>query len=175
MVEMMNHQEMNISSSSSSSSTLVDVSSFWLFESTGDSEFDTNFYSEPMDSSFTINPSHQRFLVDDDAQSSNEDMDLDFRIENEDNHDDDNDDDDDEVDSSSCSRVFNRRSVGWNNDIKDDDEDDEDEGDVVEQRWINGVNSRLKKSKSSVSRVVDSEFKSQKDKDKLFWETCLAS
>ncbi|KAK4355723.1 hypothetical protein RND71_024694 [Anisodus tanguticus] len=161
MVEMMNHQEWN------STITLVDVSSFLLFESTGDSEFDSNLYStyDPMDS-YSLNPSHQRFLEDDDAQSCNEDMDLDFHIENDDN---DNDDDDD-VDSSTCSRGFNSKSVGWNSDM----EDDEDEGSVVEQRWMNGVN-RCKKSKSNVSNVVDCELKSQKDKDKLFWETCLAS
>ncbi|KAK4357311.1 hypothetical protein RND71_022921 [Anisodus tanguticus] len=172
MVEMINHQEMNISSRSS---TFVDVSSFLLFECTGDSEFDSKFYStsDPMDS-YTLNPSHQRFLEDDDAQSCNEDMDLDYHIENEDNND---DNDDDDVDSLSCSRDLNRKRVGWNSDMEDEDEDededDDDEGDAVEQRWMNDVN-RCKKSKSNVSSV-DCELKNQKDKDKLFWETCLAS
>ncbi|MCD7461240.1 hypothetical protein HAX54_045716 [Datura stramonium] len=171
---MMNHQEWN--SSSRSNSTLVDVSSFFLFESTGDSEFDSNSYStsDPMDSFITSNPSHQRFLEDDDAQSCSyecgvvnhdEDMELDFQIEN---------DNDGDLDTYSCSRS---KSVGWNSDMEDDEDEDEDddEGGVVEQRWMNGVNRCNKKSKSNVCSVVDSELKSQKDKDKLFWETCLAS
>lgn len=171
---MMMNQESN-----SSNSTLIDVSSFMLFESTGDSEFDSNICStshDPMDS-FT----YQRFLEDDDAQScsyecsvhdleDDEDMDLDFHIENEDNYDNNDDDDDDGVGSSSYSRSDNYKSVGWNSDVED-----EDEGDVVEQGWNFGVNT-CKKAKTKVR--VDSgmeELKCQKDKDRLFWETCLAS
>ncbi|CAN4093141.1 unnamed protein product [Withania somnifera] len=157
----MNHQEWN--------TQLVDVSSYLLFESTGDSEFDSNFCStsdDAMDSLTTINPCHRLFLEDDDAQSCSyeerivhvvdDDMDLDFKIEN-----------DGVVDSSRC------QSVGWNSNRKEDEEEEEDEAGVVEQHWMNGVN-RCNKSKY-VTSVVDTEFKSQKDKDKLFWETCLAS
>lgn len=168
----MNNQEWN-SYINSNSSGLVDVSSFWLFESTGDSEFDSNICSTSDDLPI---PSHQRFLEDDDAQSCSydEDMDLDFKIEN-----DDNDDDDGDVDANSrCSSGFHHKSIGWNSNIEDEDEDDEDEGGVVEQRWMNnGVNRSNEKLKSNVcsSVVVDCELKSQKDKDKLFWETCLAS
>ncbi|KAH0633951.1 transcription initiation factor TFIID subunit 11 [Solanum tuberosum] len=168
---MMNHQECN--NTSISSTSLVDVSSFLLFESTGDSEFDSNFCStisdDPIDSLITLNSSHQRFLEDDDAQScSYEDMEMDFKIEN--NDDNDNDDDDGDVDTySRSSSDFNR----WNSDIEDEDED-EDDGGVVEQGWMNKCNNL--KLKSNVCSVgVDSELKSQKDKDKLFWETCLAS
>ncbi|CAN4091459.1 unnamed protein product [Withania somnifera] len=181
---MMKHQEWN----SGGSSSLVDVSSFLLFESTGDSEFDSNFWctsDDPMDSLITLNTSHQRFLEDDDAQSCSyeecchvvavvdddgEDMnDLDFKIVNEDNKDDDNDG---VVDSSRCSHGFNCKHVGWNRNMEDEDEDDDEAG-VVEQRWMNGVNKKCKSN--YVNSVVDTEFKRQKDKDKLFWETCLAS
>ncbi|XP_055814261.1 uncharacterized protein LOC129883667 [Solanum dulcamara] len=159
----------------------------------GDSEFDSNFCSttsdDPMDSLITLNPSHQRFLEDDDAQScSYEDTELDFKIQNDDNdNDNDNDnvndndvdvdvddDNDGDVDTySRCSRGFSRKRVGnWNS-----DREDEDDGGVVEQRWMNnGINRCNNKLKSNVcSVVVDTELKSQKDKDKLFWETCLAS
>ncbi|XP_016493187.1 uncharacterized protein LOC107812554 [Nicotiana tabacum] len=166
MVEMMMNQESN------SSNTLIDVSSFMLFEASGDSEFDSNFCStshdDPVDS-FALNPPYQRFLEDDDAQScsyecgvhiEDEDMDLDFHIENE--------DDDDDVRSWSCSD--NCKSVGWNSDMEEEEEE-EDEDDVVEQGWNFGVN-RCKKAK--VDSVME-ELKCQKDKDRLFWETCLAS
>ncbi|KAL3359314.1 hypothetical protein AABB24_016063 [Solanum stoloniferum] len=166
---MMNSQECN-------STSLVDVSSFLLFESTGDSEFDSNFCSttsdDPIDSLITLNSSHRRFLEDDDAQScSYEDMELDFKIDNDDNNDDDGD-----VDTySRSSSDFNR----WNSDMEVEDEDeDEDDGSVVEQGWMNnGVNrcNNLKLKSNVCSVGVDSELKSQKDKDKLFWETCLAS
>ncbi|KAK6780730.1 hypothetical protein RDI58_022914 [Solanum bulbocastanum] len=165
---MMNNQEWN--NTSISSTSLVDVSSFLLFESTGDSEFDSNFCStisdDPIDSLITLNSSHRRFLEDDDAQScSYEDMELDLKIDN-----DDNDDNDDDVDTySRSSSDFNR----WNSDMED-----EDDGSVVEQGWMNnGVNrcNNLKLKSNVCSVGVDSELKSQKDKDKLFWETCLAS
>ncbi|TMX01119.1 hypothetical protein EJD97_025107 [Solanum chilense] len=169
---MMNQECHN--NSTISSTSLVDVSSFLLFESTGDSEFDSNIHSvindDPIDSLITLNSSHQRFLEDDDAQScSYEDMELDFKIDNDDNND--NDDDDDNVDVDIYSRSFNR----WNNDMEDEDEDD---GSVVEQGWMNNDVNRCNnlKLKSNVCSVgVDSKLKSQKDKDKLFWETCLAS
>ncbi|KAM3326278.1 transcription elongation factor SPT5 [Capsicum chacoense] len=190
MVEMMNHQEWN---SSSRSSATVDVSSFLLFESTGDSEFDSNICStsdDPMDSLITLNHSHQRFLEDDDAQSCSydecghvvdgeEDMEFDFKIDQ--NKDDDDDDNDGDVDTySSCYRGFNSKNVGWKNDMKDqdEDEDEDDERGVVEQGWMNGVNRCNKKLKSTnnvSNSVVDCELKTQKDNDKLFWETCLAS
>uniref|UniRef100_A0A0V0H7T0 Putative ovule protein n=1 Tax=Solanum chacoense TaxID=4108 RepID=A0A0V0H7T0_SOLCH len=163
---MMNYQECN--STSISSTSLVDVSSFLLFESTGDSEFDSSFCSttsdDPIDSLITLNSSHRRFLEDDDAQScSYEDMEMDFKIENNDA----NDDDDDDVDTySKSSSDFNH----WNSDMKDEDED-EDDGSVVEQGWMNnGVNrcNNLKLKSNVCSVGVDSELKSQKDKDKLF-------
>lgn len=173
----MNHQECN--STSISSTSLVDVSSFLLFESTGDSEFDSSFCSttsdDPIDSLITLNSSHRRFLEDDDAQScSYEDMELDFKIDNDDNNDD--DDNDGDVDTySRSSSDFNR----CNSDMEIEDEDeDEDDGSVVEQGWMNnGVNkcNNLKLKSNVCSVGVDSELKSQKDKDKLFWETCLAS
>ncbi|MBA0709324.1 hypothetical protein Golax_024362 [Gossypium laxum] len=148
-------------------SKAVDVSSFLLFEATGDSE--SGCSSDPA-------------MVDI-------------------SHDDDGDDDDDDDDAESCSCdtapdvVHGVREIGGSlknkfanvvEGVDDEDDDDDDDG-VVEQKEgqlykkgcrdderIKGVGVG-KEKKSSSSAENSSETMNEMEKNRLFWETCLAS
>ncbi|KAH1107192.1 hypothetical protein J1N35_010960 [Gossypium stocksii] len=146
-------------------SKVVDVSSFLLFEATGDSE--SGCSSDPA-------------MVDI-------------------SHDDDGDDDDD-AESCSCDTapdvVHGVREVGGSLKNKfanvvegadDEDDDDDDDDGVVEQKEvqlykkscrdderIKGVGVG-KEKKSSSSAENSSETMNEMEKNRLFWETCLAS
>ncbi|KAE8664884.1 hypothetical protein F3Y22_tig00112738pilonHSYRG00806 [Hibiscus syriacus] len=141
-------------------STLVDVSSFLLFEATGDSESGCNFDAAMAD----INGEDD----DDDAESCSSDILLPGIIE-----------------TGSLENKFAniRGDVGL-----DFDDDDDDDG-VVEQREvhlykkccredqiINGI-FVAKEKKPSLAVSVDNpnETMNETEKNRLFWEACLAS
>nr|GLL33120.1 CBL-interacting serine/threonine-protein kinase 7-like [Ipomoea trifida] len=127
------------------SSVAVDVSRFFLFEVTGDS-------SEVVSSSVT-----EDFWADDDAQSCS-------------------------CDSSDAQsiRLFSgeEERLGSSCIVENDgDEEEEDEdGDEVNQSENRGVGPQLKQKESS-SKVQGGsvELVNEKDRDRLFWEACLAS
>ncbi|MBA0854080.1 hypothetical protein Goshw_025730 [Gossypium schwendimanii] len=147
-------------------SKAVDVSSFLLFEATGDSE--SGCSSDPA----MVDISH-----DDDGD----------------------DDDDDDAESCSCDTapdvVHGVREIGGSlknkfanvvEGVDDEDDDDDDDG-VVEQKEvqlykkgcrdderIKGVGVG-KEKKSSSSAENSSETMNEMEKNRLFWETCLAS
>ncbi|MBA0826478.1 hypothetical protein Goarm_011324 [Gossypium armourianum] len=145
-------------------SKAVDVSSFLLLEATGDSE--SGCSSDPA----MVDISH-----------------------------DDDDDDDDDAESCSCDTapdvVHGVREIGGSlknkfanvvEGVDDEDDDDDDDG-VVEQKEvqlykkgcrdderIKGVGVG-KEKKSSSSAENSSETMNEMEKNRLFWETCLAS
>ncbi|XVF21873.1 hypothetical protein REPUB_Repub12eG0127000 [Reevesia pubescens] len=146
-------------------SKIVDVSSFLLFEATGDSEAG---YFDPAMSDFI-------------------------------NHADNNDDDDDDAESCSCDTttsdfllpgVGNQLNYGLEDKANvdgDDHHEDEEDGEVVEQQKeihlyekcrddqrINGGVANEKKSSSAVS-VDSTKTMNEMEKNRLFWEACLAS
>ncbi|KAG8473948.1 hypothetical protein CXB51_033864 [Gossypium anomalum] len=151
-------------------SKVIDISSYLLFEATGDSESGCCF---------------------DPAMSVI-------------NHDDDDgggggggggggDDDDDDAESCSCDtttsdvvhgvREANRFEQKANDDDdNDDDDDDDDDGEVVEMRKEVRLHKKCRDdrrfnggaAKDKKSSTVDST-KTPKEKNRLFWEACLAS
>ncbi|XVF72523.1 hypothetical protein PTKIN_Ptkin12aG0128100 [Pterospermum kingtungense] len=143
---------------------VVDVSSFLLFEATGDSEAGCCF--DPALSA--INPAEDH-VDDDDAESCSFDATSDDLL------------------PAGVFRELNSLEYKRANVVGDDDliHEDEEDGEVVDQqevhnlykkcrddqRFINGVAAKEKKS-SAVS--VDSSM-SEMEKNRLFWEACLAS
>ncbi|EXC34672.1 hypothetical protein L484_020441 [Morus notabilis] len=129
---------------------VVDVSSFFLFEATGDSE-----------SCSKTNPDERvSDLDDDDAESCS--WDSTDRCPS-------NGDSMDSVDAidRNCS-----------NDDEDDecDRDEEEEGsDPVQRRTWSGSGERRKSNVSVDSTTKSFESLNEMEKNRLFWETCLAS
>ncbi|KAK8532558.1 hypothetical protein V6N13_131878 [Hibiscus sabdariffa] len=150
-------------------SDVVDVSSFLLFEATGDSESGCN--SDPA-------------IADINGQHYNDDDYHDY---------------DDDAESCSCDTVsgylpgvreivsLENKSVNVGGDF-DDGDDDDDDG-VVEQREVqlyekccrddqrvNGAFVAKEKNPSSaVSLENSNETMNEMEKNRLFWEACLAS
>lgn len=161
----------------------VDVSSSILFETTADSE---------ADSDINRNTDGDMCLADDDALSCSCDgIDLnDFETARA-NHDQfDLVDDEKPMDDD-------YRNFDEEDEDEDEDEDEEEEG-VVEQFWNgdncnnkakdlkNRTNGRSlpnyspgvlmeKRQRRKKLKICAEEFVNQRDRDKLFWETCLAS
>ncbi|KGN44840.1 nuclear polyadenylated RNA-binding protein 3 [Cucumis sativus] len=117
---------------------IEDISSYFLFEATGDSEVDLQS-SSPVSTEFN------------DAESCTDDTDRIMLCNNEDDED--------------------EEEMGVENDDDDGDEEEEEE-EVVESKAI-GFSI---KSNASIDSTKD-EFKmlNEVDKNRLFWETCLAS
>nr|KJB47038.1 hypothetical protein B456_008G007800 [Gossypium raimondii] len=108
------------------------------------------------------------------------------------NHDDDDDDDDDDGDdddaeSCSCDTttsdvVHGVREVNRFEQKANDDDDDDDDGEVVEMRKEVRLHKKCRDdrgfnggaAKDKKSSTVDST-KTLKEKNRLFWEACLAS
>ncbi|KAF4350563.1 hypothetical protein F8388_007123 [Cannabis sativa] len=144
----------------------VDLSSFFLFEVTGDSEFCSKFDSE--DTSVSLD--------EDDAESCSWGISADD-------------------DLLYASIGYEHDSIGEEEFVIDyleeDEDDDEDEttSDPAYRKWSSGEINNIGKSKESHNNhnskqkscvSVDSttkEFESlnEMEKNKLFWETCLAS
>nr|GMD23615.1 CBL-interacting serine/threonine-protein kinase 7-like [Ipomoea batatas] len=129
------------------SSVAVDVSRFFLFEVTGDS-------SEVISSSVT-----EDFWADDDAQSCS-------------------------CDSSDAQsiRLFSgeEERLGSSCCVEndgDDEEEEEEDGDEVNQSENRGGVGPQQKQNESSSKVQGGsvELVNEKDRDRLFWEACLAS
>lgn len=112
---------------------VIDVSSFFLFEATGDSESD-------------FEPGMAADVEKDDAESCICDLYDTDRVE----------DDDEFVDQWFPKDV----------DDGDDDEDDDDDEVTVDQCWI---------SDKMVSVDSGGELMDESEKNRLFWEACLAS
>ncbi|WRX09575.1 hypothetical protein QQP08_002062 [Theobroma cacao] len=133
---------------------VVDVSSFFLFEATGDSE--AGCFDPAM---AVINHAED---------------------------DDDDDDDHDDAESCSCDTSDFVPSVRGLNCLEDkanvDDEDEED-GEVVEQqkevhvceKWSNDQRIGVAKEQKSAGSVDSTKSLNEMEKNRLFWETCLAS
>ncbi|KAB2069959.1 hypothetical protein ERO13_A08G116000v2 [Gossypium hirsutum] len=146
-------------------SKVVDVSSFLLFEATGDSE--SGCSSDPA----MVDISHDDDGDDDDAESCSCDIapDVVHGV--------------GEV-GGSLKNKFANVVEG----VNDEDDDDDDDG-VVEQKEvqlykkscrddqrIKGVGvGKEKKSSSSAENSNSSETMNEMEKNRLFWETCLAS
>ncbi|KAE8009623.1 hypothetical protein FH972_006051 [Carpinus fangiana] len=152
----------------------MDVSSFLLFEAMGDSEEDCDIHRHPIvgDDQGDI-AAAMAIMADDDAESCSYDSFDSPRVDDLDDCDDldllqasvnDDDDDDDDDDD------------GHDDDDDDDDDDDEEEGHsyptwAVEHNWKLGAGRR----KSGVSVDSSDEFMDEAEKNRLFWEACLAS
>ncbi|KAB1997197.1 hypothetical protein ES319_D12G008900v1 [Gossypium barbadense] len=133
-------------------SKVIDISSYLLLEATGDSESGCCF---------------------DPAMSVI-------------NHDDDGDDDDAEscsCDTTTSDVVHGVREVNrFEQKANDDDDDDDDDGEVVEMRKEVRLHKKCRDdrrfnggaAKDEKSSTVDST-KTLKEKNRLFWEACLAS
>ncbi|XP_022728246.1 uncharacterized protein LOC111283869 [Durio zibethinus] len=137
-------------------SKVVDVSSFLLFEATGDSE------SGCFDPAISVI-----------------------------NHDEDGDDDND-AESCSCDttsdflhRVRELNSLEEKVNVGDDHHEDEEDGEVVEQKEVcaykkcrddyQNINGVAKEKKPSTVSLDSTKTKNEMEKNKLFWEACLAS
>lgn len=131
------------------SSVAVDVSRFFLFEVTGDS-------SEVINSSVG-----EDYWADDDAQSCSCDTSDVQSVRLFCGGDD--DDDDGEVD-----RLGSSRCVGQEEGSDSQNEGEDDDGDEVNQ-------SQNRQQKESSKQSGSVELVNEKDRDRLFWEACLAS
>ncbi|XP_031121136.1 uncharacterized protein LOC116024381 [Ipomoea triloba] len=132
------------------SSVAVDISRFFLFEVTGDS-------SEVVSSSVT-----EDFWADDDAQSCSCDSSdaQSIRLFS---------GEEERLGSSCCVE---------NGGEEEEDEEDEEDGDEVNQSENRGGVGPLQKQNESSSKVQGGgsvELVNEKDRDRLFWEACLAS
>ncbi|GMY16525.1 glutamic acid-rich protein-like [Fagus crenata] len=139
---------------------VVDVSSFMLFEATGDSEADSNTILGDIGQNIS--------MADDDAESCSYDLsddsyrasELDCDIQSYVHVDYDDDEDDDEDDDD------------------DDEEHEEDDEEEVHsyQRWTSKQDWKLMgHQKSSVSVDTSKELMNEAERSRLFWEACLAS
>ncbi|PPS20041.1 hypothetical protein GOBAR_AA00533 [Gossypium barbadense] len=131
-------------------SKVVDVSSFLLFEATGDSE--SGCSSDPA----MVDISHDDDGDDDDAESCSCDIapDVVHGV--------------GEV-GGSLKNKFANVVEG----VNDEDDDDDDDG-VGGAKGGVGV-GKEKKSSSSAENSNSSETMNEMEKNRLFWETCLAS
>ena len=140
----------------------MDVSSFLLFEAMGDSEEDCDIHHHPIegdDHQGDINAA-MAIMADDDAESCSYDSFDSPRVD----HDLDDCDDLDLLQAS------------VNDDDDDEEEEEEEEGHsyptwAVEHNWKLAAGRR----KSSVSVDSSDEFMDEAEKNRLFWEACLAS
>ncbi|CAL5357561.1 unnamed protein product [Camellia sinensis] len=133
---------------------VVDVSSFMLLEATGDSEVDSELNMD-------VAADHDADDDDDDAQSCSCDL-LDY-----------------------CGPEFDYDHLGNAHDQDLHFDDDDDEGEVIDQDWTDddnddddqvGLSSTAKAGlhkKSSVDSNM--ELMNEMEKNRLFWEACLAS
>ncbi|KAJ6873534.1 hypothetical protein NC651_032415 [Populus alba x Populus x berolinensis] len=86
----------------------------------------------------------------------------------------------DDIINGVCSKV-EAYQVNYNavDDDHDDDgeeeEEEEEEGVEVCQSWVHHVHGLPVKQKSCVSVDSSNESMNEKEKDRLFWEACLAS
>ncbi|XVF80543.1 hypothetical protein PTKIN_Ptkin15bG0082100 [Pterospermum kingtungense] len=124
---------------------VVDVSSFFLFEATGDSEAG---YFDPAMS--VINHA----IAQDDAESSS-------------------------CDTTTSNILPDVREVDNSLEVDNDDDhhEDEEKGDqVVDQKEVDRHEPGVPKQNKSSSVSVDStQSMNEMEKNKLFWEACLAS
>lgn len=142
----------------------VDVSSFFLFEATGDSEAEAGCF-DPAGAMSVINHDED----DGDAESCSWDTTSDFIRE--------------------LNRLEDRPNIVVGEDEEDDDGDRDGDGEVVDQkepvchlykkcRDDDGLSKSKLEKKSSRSVSVDStqtQTMNEMEKNKLFWEACLAS
>lgn len=152
---------------------LIDISPFLLFESTGDSEKDSEI------NMCSVNNDNMEVSYDngvDDAQSCCSDSSEIFN----------NDRGDCFKEYLNGKKSDQKRMHGYDNSPKyrdhrnefDEDEDDDDDGAINQycrSRKKGFVFSRTQKKKSK--GCVDSKMEpiKKEEKDKLFWDTCLAS
>lgn len=156
---------MDVQKQKSAMPKAMDLSSFLLFEASGDSEADQNY------------PYPSLAMAEDDAQSCSYDS---TDIPNAD--DDELHDIDDQGDS-----VDQAYSHGDDDDDEDEEEEDEEEecSSVYHQRWGGGEHNNIGmplplmghqlKSTVSVDSTKEYELLNEVEKSRLFWETCLAS
>jgi hypothetical protein len=142
----------------------MDVSSFLLFEAMGDSEEDCDIHHHPIvgDDQGDI-ATAMAIMADDDAESCSYDSFDSPTV--------DDLDDCDDLD-------LLQASVNDDDDDGHDDDDDEEEEEghsyptwAVEHNWKLAAGRR----KSSVSVDSGNEFMDEAEKNRLFWEACLAS
>jgi hypothetical protein len=130
----------------------VDVSPFLLVEAAGDSEVDSDPTMSTID------------LVDDDDDAESCSCDTsDLSCVR-------------DIINGACSEV-EAYQVNYNVvDDDDDQEEEEEEGVEVCQSWVHHVHVGLPvKQKPCVSVDSSNESMNEKEKDRLFWEACLAS
>lgn len=133
---------------------VVDLFSWFLFESTGDSEdiFELNVASEDAKMDVEEDDAHScccDFMVFDDLGDTH---DEDYHIVDDDDGGDDYFDDDDDG---------------------DDEDDDDDEEEEVSSRGKSRQHKKLRVSDDSISTTM--ELMNEMEKSRLFWEACLAS
>ncbi|KAG6749922.1 hypothetical protein NC652_033423 [Populus alba x Populus x berolinensis] len=131
----------------------VDVSPFLLVEAAGDSEVD----SDPTMSTIDLVDD------DDDAESCSCDTSDHSCVS--------------DIINGACSKV-EAYQVNYNavdDDHDHDGEEEEEEGVEVCQSWVHHVHGLPVKQKSCVSVDSSNESMNEKEKDRLFWEACLAS
>uniref|UniRef100_A0A9I9DAR2 Uncharacterized protein n=1 Tax=Cucumis melo TaxID=3656 RepID=A0A9I9DAR2_CUCME len=127
---------------------IEDISSYFLFEATGDSEADSSVDLESSSSASTTEFN--------DAESCTDDTPT-MLCNNENEDDDDDDGDGEEM---------------VENDDDDHDDEDEEEEEVVESK---AIGFSIKSNASIDSTKDDFKMLNEVDKNRLFWETCLAS
>ncbi|CAK9175883.1 unnamed protein product [Ilex paraguariensis] len=145
---------------------VFDVCPFLLFEVTGDSEVDSD-----LNMVGTIIEEDRVEVAEDDAESCSCELDDDVRL--------------NEFDDSD----HNREHDHGNDHLHENDKEaaEKEEGEVINQDWtgdkgvLSSTNSiskfvmarKRKKSEVCVDKTL--EVMNQRDRDRLFWETCLAS
>lgn len=145
---------------------VVDVSSFMLFESTGDSEADSDL--NMVANSLSDDNMGVTYEVDDALSCCSDSCESSVR--------DYNDDHDQEYAQFSNKK---EQHYDYNPRYRDrnDDEEEEDKDDAIDQDWTSGKEGFVlaRKKKSNVYEDSTMEPMKKEEKDKLFWETCLAS
>lgn len=144
---------------------MVDASSFMFFESTGDSEADSDLNT--VANSLSDDNMEVTYNEVDDALSCCSDSSETSSVP----------DYNDDHDQESKKKEQNYAHYDYNTRYKDDEDDDDDA--AIDQDWTSTgkegfVFARMNKSHVYEDSTMVEPMKKE-EKDKLFWETCLAS